>query len=220
MNIDAVGVGTSAFTTDNVAADAPFGDIAVDLGVVDVDAVGGFLASLNRDQVVETLQRCRVITENMATYSVEVVAFCNTVFDIVEPTTSAAAPAEIAPGAVISGMILRESPEAAMQQGPGYQLRLQAQPEATPGPDDAVRFGWWSPQAGNQPMVPGGAMHPGMIRFLMILLDADGDGALSLQELQPVLERLFRAMDSDGDGLLTLGEIHAFRPMEQAPSQR
>jgi Ca2+-binding EF-hand superfamily protein len=54
----------------------------------------------------------------------------------------------------------------------------------------------------------------------MILLDADGDGALSLQELQPVLERLFRAMDSDGDGLLTLGEIHAFRPMEQAPSQR
>jgi hypothetical protein len=49
-----------------------------------------------------------------------------------------------------------------------------------------------------------------MLRMMIILMDTDGDGALSLEEVQAVTERFFNAMDADGDGRLTLDEIRAF----------
>jgi hypothetical protein len=54
------------------------------------------------------------------------------------------------------------------------------------------------------------AGHSGMMRMMMILMDTDGDGAVSLQEFQAGQERIFKAMDADKDGRLTLEEIRNF----------
>jgi hypothetical protein len=50
----------------------------------------------------------------------------------------------------------------------------------------------------------------GMMRMMMILMDTDGDGAVSLQEFQAGQERIFKAMDADKDGRLTIEEIRNF----------
>ena len=50
-----------------------------------------------------------------------------------------------------------------------------------------------------------------MMMMMMILMDTDGDGAVSLQEFQAGHERIFKAMDADKDGKLTIEEIRKFR---------
>jgi len=51
---------------------------------------------------------------------------------------------------------------------------------------------------------------PIMFRMVFALMDADGDGALSLAEFQAAHERIFKAIDSNKDGKLTLEEMQAF----------
>jgi len=51
---------------------------------------------------------------------------------------------------------------------------------------------------------------PTMFRMMFALMDADGDGVLSLAEFQAAHERIFKAMDSNKDGKLTLEEMQAF----------
>jgi hypothetical protein len=47
-------------------------------------------------------------------------------------------------------------------------------------------------------MMGGGMMgHPVMMRMMFALMDADGDGTVSLQEFQAAHERIFRAMDTN-----------------------
>ena len=48
------------------------------------------------------------------------------------------------------------------------------------------------------------------MRIIFSLMDADGDGTVSLQEFQAALERIFRAMDADHDGTVTLDEMQDF----------
>jgi Ca2+-binding EF-hand superfamily protein len=49
-----------------------------------------------------------------------------------------------------------------------------------------------------------------MMRMIFSLMDADGDGKLTLQEFQAAHERIFKAMDTDHDGTVTLEEMQAF----------
>ena len=56
----------------------------------------------------------------------------------------------------------------------------------------------------------GGMMGGGMMRVMFAITDADGDGALSLEEFQEVHARIFNAADADGDGRVTPEEMQAF----------
>jgi hypothetical protein len=53
-------------------------------------------------------------------------------------------------------------------------------------------------------------MPPVMARIIFSLMDADGDGTVSLQEWQAAHERIFKAMDTDHDGTVTFEEMQAF----------
>ncbi len=60
-------------------------------------------------------------------------------------------------------------------------------------------------------MKGGDGMGPSiMFRMIFALMDADGDGTVSLPEFQVAHERIFRAMDSNKDGKLTPEEVLAF----------
>jgi EF hand len=51
---------------------------------------------------------------------------------------------------------------------------------------------------------------PMMMRLMFSLMDADGDGKLTLQEWQAAHERIFKAMDTDHDGTVTMEEMVTF----------
>ena len=61
-----------------------------------------------------------------------------------------------------------------------------------------------------------GMTHPGMMRHgmnmrvMMILIDTDGDGALSLEEVQAAHAKIFKVIDADKDGKVTPTEAEAF----------
>jgi Ca2+-binding EF-hand superfamily protein len=60
-------------------------------------------------------------------------------------------------------------------------------------------------------MMSGEAMgSPVTFRIIFALVDADGDGTISLAEFQAAHERIFKAMDSNKDGKLTPDEIQSF----------
>ena len=59
-------------------------------------------------------------------------------------------------------------------------------------------------------MMGPGMVFPGMLRMMLILMDTDNDGALSLTEFQAVPERMFKALDANKDGRLTMEELQAW----------
>jgi len=68
-----------------------------------------------------------------------------------------------------------------------------------------------------------GMMNPLALRIIFALMDADGDGTISLEEFQAAHEKIFKAMDVDKDGTVSFEEMMNFlhgsgRP--QAPSSR
>lgn len=55
-----------------------------------------------------------------------------------------------------------------------------------------------------------GAMGPMMMRVMFVAIDADGNGTLSLEEVQSFHARMFAAADEDGDGELAPEELRQF----------
>jgi Ca2+-binding EF-hand superfamily protein len=55
--------------------------------------------------------------------------------------------------------------------------------------------------------------------MMFALMDADGDGKLSLQEFQAAQERIFKAMDANKDGLVTLQEMQNFMRGASTPQE-
>jgi Ca2+-binding EF-hand superfamily protein len=48
------------------------------------------------------------------------------------------------------------------------------------------------------------------MRLILILMDGDGDGALSLEEFQEADTRIFKGIDVDKDGKVTQTEMQIF----------
>ena len=74
------------------------------------------------------------------------------------------------------------------------------------------------------PMMSGGMdrgmMRPHMMLMMVAMVDADGSGSLSLEEVQAVHARMFKYADADGDGELALDEMRAFMHSGEAePAQ-
>jgi hypothetical protein len=59
-------------------------------------------------------------------------------------------------------------------------------------------------------MGPRATVSPLMLRMMFALMDADGDGSVSLDEFKAAHERIFKAMDANKDGRLTPEEMLAF----------
>jgi hypothetical protein len=55
-----------------------------------------------------------------------------------------------------------------------------------------------------------GMMHGMHMRLIMILMDTDGDGALSLEEFQTAHAKIFKGIDADKDGKVTPTEMQMF----------
>ena len=62
-------------------------------------------------------------------------------------------------------------------------------------------------------------MHGAKMRLMFAIVDADGDGALSLTEVHDFHERIFRAVDENNDGMVEMEEIEFFfhGPGDDAP---
>jgi EF hand len=88
---------------------------------------------------------------------------------------------------------------------------LQAQ-EAPSNPMQGQSYGGGMDHMGGQGMMlrHGMMMRPGMMRMIVVMMDTDGDGALSLEEVQSVHARMFKAMDADKNGRVTIEEIQQF----------
>ena len=59
-------------------------------------------------------------------------------------------------------------------------------------------------------MMMGGMGRGGMMRIMFAVADADGNGALSLEEVQELHARIFAHVDADRDGRVTMEEMQAF----------
>jgi hypothetical protein len=121
---------------------------------------------------------------------------------------------------------------AATAQAPGAQTpSTQQSPTTQPKAEDSEQDGFFRYHSGMMGMgrgmmgMGGGTMGQGyghqgwysgrgmvgpMMRIIFSLMDADGDGKLTLQEFQAAHERIFKAMDADHDGTVTLEEMQAF----------
>jgi len=121
-----------------------------------------------------------------------------------------------APGAQTPGT--QQSPNT--QQIPGMQQqgettrdrlreRLQERDQSSED-EDSDPPGCYRRHGAMMGMMGRGMTAPVTMRIIFSLIDADGDGKLTLQEFQAAHERIFKAMDTDHDGTVTLDEMQAF----------
>ena len=115
--------------------------------------------------------------------------------------------------------LLLRVPKLPVPRTPGTQQSPPTQPKAEDGDEDGF-FRYHRGMTGPGMMGHDHGHHewnrgrniagPMMMRIIFSLMDADGDGKLTLQEFQAAHERIFKAMDTDHDGTVTLEEMQAF----------
>ena len=94
---------------------------------------------------------------------------------------------------------------------PAQQSPMHDKGAGTTGQEDVTR---------HDMMAQRHVMAPPMMRMMFSLMDADGDGTLSLQEFQAAHERIFKAIDANKDGRVTLDEMKAFMHGTGTPEQQ
>ena len=103
----------------------------------------------------------------------------------------------------------RMAPQPDQQQMQSHPMGQEG--ASTMGQGGMMRHGMMGGHMMGRGMMGGSAMGPPfMMRMMFALMDADGDGTISLQEFQAAHERIFKAMDSNKDGKLTMEEMQAF----------
>ena len=95
------------------------------------------------------------------------------------------------------------------------QQQMQSHPMGEEGPDTMghrgmMGHGMMGHMMGHGMMGGGMTGPPFMMRMIFALMDADGDGTISLEEFQAAHERIFKAMDTNKDGKLTPEEMQGF----------
>jgi EF hand len=150
-----------------------------------------------------------------------------------------------APGAQTPGThqnpTVQPSPGGPMQEQDQTRLQRRAQAGEEGDSDQSDFFGYHRGMMGGGMMGPGmmagrmtgdmGYGHrdwsrghdifgPVMMRMMFSVMDADGDGKLSLQEFQAAHERIFKAMDANKDGFVTLEEMQDFMRGTSKPASQ
>jgi Ca2+-binding EF-hand superfamily protein len=62
-----------------------------------------------------------------------------------------------------------------------------------------------------------GLIGPGMMPMMFVMMDANGDGAVSFEEMEAVHKRMFDLVDKNKDGKVTLDEM---RDMMGGPPEK
>jgi EF hand domain-containing protein len=123
---------------------------------------------------------------------------------------------------LLTALILAYGDTAANAQGPITQPDQHHPQQAAPGQEGMGPGGMMGRgmMGGMEGRMMGGGMMMGppiMMRMIFALMDADGDGTISLQEFQAAHERIFKAMDTNKDGRLTREEMQAFMQGSRRP---
>lgn len=99
-----------------------------------------------------------------------------------------------------------------------HPAETQEAPDSPPDRPEASERG--RPDMGAQAMMGHGERHAQMMRFVLTLMDTDGDGALSLEETLVVTDRFFSAIDANDDGRATPEELEGFHGGEMRSPDR
>ena len=109
---------------------------------------------------------------------------------------------DVCPGGEIRG------PEGECVPGTGA-----APPAAQPGQPSMMRPGMMGPGMMGQGMMrhePMMGRRGHAMKVMFAIADADGDGALSFEEVTVIHRRIFDSVDADDDGKVTAEEVQAF----------
>ncbi len=97
---------------------------------------------------------------------------------------------------------------AFMLASAGAQAAQHHQNPSSPTQQGGAQSGSMMGQGGM--MDQSGMGHGMMLKMMMAMMDTNGDGALSLEEVQAVHARMFAMIDADDDGQVTVDEIQSF----------
>lgn len=118
----------------------------------------------------------------------------------------------------VTSTLAYEAGPGMMQGGPQGQSSNQAgqpgwgMPAGMPWAHGHMQQGWtgrqaWGPAMMGFGMMGGGMMSPAM---MIVMMDTNNDGSISLDEFQAMHARMFRYLDTNHDGQLSQDELRAF----------